>query len=417
VANIKLNKTAVIHYILIYLFIVFHGATIYAVNKGYWQLVIELICAFLWMKYHRIRKVSVLILLCVLFFLTLTVSFAARSGTGLTFFRAVADEIVIAYTVIFYDKKNFFNRFFKLLSIFACISLIFYVILIKYPSILFDLFTKGVGVSNFIHYGGIIFSFNVINGNVDLRNSGIFTEPGIYAVVLISAVYALLFLNVYHNIGTKLRYTYFLIFIITILSTLSTIAYLVLGIVIIGYIVSSDRVGQYIKEKRKLVILCLIFIIMLAVDYYTQGDVSILSTYVLSKADSNALLTKESSGNARLVTIETCLSTITKYPFGAGGNYITAALPDYAVAAQFLVYTAGMGLINAGILYLYFLIPAYKNRPSLIAFCTFILMYIMLSLAQSQVWYPSLLMFPIMWKSLNKIPRVKCKLSIVSTQR
>ena len=406
---LKLNKTTVIHYILIYLFIVFHGATIYVVNKGNLQFIIESLCVFLWIKYYRIRKDGIIILLFILFYLTLTVSFAAGSGTGLTFFRSVADEILITYTVIFYDRENFMKRFFNLLSVFACFSLIFYVNMITYPSILFDLFTKRVGLGNYIHYGGIIYSINVVNGNVDFRNSGIFTEPGIYAVILISAVYALLFLDGYHNIGIKLRYTYLLIFIVTLLTTLSTIAYMVLGIVIIGYIVNSDRFGQFIKEKRKLVSLCLIFISFLAVDFYTHEDDSILNTYVFSKADSNALLTKESSGNARLVTIETCLSTITKYPFGAGGNYITDALPNYAVAAQFLVYTAGMGLINAGILYLYFLIPAFKNRPSLIAFIVYILIYIMLSLAQSQVWYPSLLMFPVIWKMYNKIPRVVMK--------
>jgi hypothetical protein len=401
--NLKINKKAVIHYILIYLFIVFHGATIYVLNKGYMQLVIELVCVFMWIKNKRIRKKGVLILLSVLFLLTLTVSLAAGSGTGLTFFRHVADEIIITYTVIFYDKNFFLKRFFKILSIFAVASLIFFTILIINPNILFRILTKRAENITHIHYGVILYSISQISGRTGLRNCGIFMEPGIYAVLLISAVYALLFFNVYLNISTKQRYTYFIIFTLTILSTLSTIAYVVSGILVIGYIFKSERASQFIKEKRKLVFLCLIIVIMLLVNYYKQGDNSILSIFVLSKADSTALLTEESSGNARVVTIQTCLAIIKKYPFGAGGNFVRDSLPNYAVAAQFLVYTASMGLINAGILYLYFLVPAFKNRPSLIAFIIFLPMYIMLSLAQSEVWYPSLLMFPVMWQSYRRI--------------
>lgn len=400
--NLKINKRAVIHYILIYLFIVFHGATIYVLSKGYLQLAIELVCIFLWIKNSRIRKNSALILLCVLFVLTLTVSFVAESGTGLTFFRPIADEIIITYTVVLYDKRNFLKRFFKILFVFAVVSLFFYSISIINPHILFNVLVKKSGEGDYTYYGVILYSIHQVRGYMELRNCGIFTEPGIYAVLLLSAVYALLFLNNYININRKQRYLYFLIFSITILSTLSTIAYVVLGIIIIGYIFKNERSSQSIKEKRKLFFLGLIFITMLFINYYKQGDNSILSTYVLSKADSATLSTEESSGNARLVTIKTCLSIISKNPFGAGGNFVTSSLPDYAVAAQFLVYTAAMGVINSGILYLYFLIPVFKNRPSLVAFIIYILMYILLSLAQSQVWYPSLLMFPIMWKSFKQ---------------
>lgn len=408
--DLKINKKAVIHYSLIYLFIAFHGATIYALNKGYLQIGIELICVFLWVKNGRIRKNSVLILLCILFVLTLTVSFVAGSGTGLTFFRPVADEIMITYTVILYDKRNFLNRFFKILFIFAVVSLFFFVILIVNPHILLRLLTvrvEDVNNINFVHYGSILYSFSQTYGRTDLRNCGIFTEPGIYAIILNSAVYALLFFNNYLNINRKQRFLYFLILSITILSTLSTIAYVVLGIIVIGYLFKGERNNRFIKEKRRVVFLCLIFAVALLANFYSQGDDSILSTYVLSKANSTQLQTKESSGNARVVTIETCLSIIAKYPFGAGGNFVANSLPDYAVAAQFLFYTAAMGLVNAGLLYLYFLIPAFKNRQSLLAFIIFIVMYIMLSLAQSKVWYPSLLMFPIMWQSFNQNMKVR----------
>lgn len=404
-ANLTINKRAVIHYILIYLFIVFHGATIYALGKGYLQLIIELVCIFLCMKNGQVRRNSVLLLLCFLFVLTLTVSFVFESGTGLTFFRSVADEIIITYTVVFYDKRNFLKRFLKILSIFAIVSLFFFLILIINPNILLGLLTTRVEDINnvhFVHYGSILYSFSQIYGRTDLRNYGIFTEPGIYAIILNSAVYALLFFNNYLNINKKQRYLYFLIFSITILSTLSTIAYVVWGIIVIGYIFKREKDKRFIKEKRKLIFLCLIFAIGLLVNFYSQGDKSILNTFVLSKANNTQLQTKESSGNARLVTIETCLSIITKYPFGVGGNFVTSSLPDYAVAAQFLVYTASLGLVNAGILYLYFLIPAFKNKSSFLDFIIFIAMYIMLSLAQSKVWYPSLLMFPIMWKSFKQ---------------
>lgn len=401
-SNLRIPKKAIIHYILIYLFLVFHGATIYSLNNNYFELLIEIVCVLLWMKNSEIRKKSVLVLLYILLLLTLIVSYASGSGTGLTFFRAIADQILITYTVIFYDKKYFLKRFFKILSIFAVISLIFYGISLKNPSMLFSLLTERVGKKNDMYYGLILYSKRQVFGyNIDLRNSSIFTEPGIYAVILNSAVYAVLFFRDYSNISSKQRYVYFAIFSFAILSTLSTIAYVVWGIIVIGYIFETKSARQFIKEKRKLFFLCLIFVIFLFVNYYKQGDSSIWNTYVLSKANSNALLTQESSGNARVVTIQTCLSIIKKYPFGAGGNFVTYSLPDYGVAAAFLIYIASLGVINACILYLYFLIPAFKNTKSLLDLVIFIFMYIMLSLAQSQVWYPSLLMFPVMWQSFE----------------
>lgn len=397
------------HYILIYFFIIFHGATIYELGKNYLQPLIELVCILLCIRKKSIRKNSVMILLSILCFLTLLVSYTVGSGTGLTYFRAIADEIIITYVVVFYDKKNFFKRFLKTLSLLAIISLIFFSISLIDSNLLFNLFDKRPGERNFVFYGIIFYSMHTVLNYVEFRNCGIFTEPGIYAVLLISAIYALMFLGKYIDISSKQRYRYFFIFIITILTTLSTIAYIVMGVVIIGYMFRLKKTRQFVKDRRVLVLLCLIFLVTLYINYTIQGDKSIISTYVLNKVDTKTLLAEETSGNARLVTIVTSLSIIAKYPLGAGGNFVVASLPQYAVAAQFLTYIAAMGLVNSTILYLYFLRPSIIKRASITAFITYIIMYIMLSLAQSQVWYPSLLMFPVMWQTYQSDLKYKSK--------
>lgn len=78
-------------------------------------------------------------------------------------------------------------------------------------------------------------------GNELTRNNGIFNEPGLYQMVLNTALYFTMFFPEQLKCGAKKQERYMLILIIAIVTCQSTTGYLSLGAIIVGYLMTKQK--------------------------------------------------------------------------------------------------------------------------------------------------------------------------------
>lgn len=145
-------------------------------------------------------------------------------------------KLFITYVVIKL-VKDFLIVFINVMYIISIVSLFFFSLYYIYPSIL-DYTLNIIGEHEFYYYHKslIFYTFQIINGS-EMRNSGLFKEPGLFAGYINLAI---IFLYARKKQFTQKKFKQILlILIITLLSTFSTQGYLVLGLIIL-YVFFSD---------------------------------------------------------------------------------------------------------------------------------------------------------------------------------
>ncbi len=149
---------------------------------------------------------------------------------------------------------------------------------------------------------------------VGYRNYGIFREPGVYSVFLIAAV-------LFELSKKRLNKKRFIVQIITLITTFSTAGYIVMGIIIIGGIILTNR-------NIKLKIILIIALLAVVIYVYHSG---------ILLGQLRKLTTENDSLEARLgsfiVNIKMSIGNIWKFFFGNGFSYVEN---NYSVVAQSL---------------------------------------------------------------------------------
>lgn len=162
--------------------------------------------------------------------------------------------IKIAVVIKFDDFIHYFVRFIYFISLFAIV--VFFISLLV-PSVI-DLFPT---ISN---YGGVNYATlvvaNVMKIDGAFRSCSIFREPGVYCIyLLICIIYELFYLP-------RFRLKHLIVFIFALITTFSTTGYLLLALLIVGYIFQNKN----LKVKMWLMILILVFVSFILPSLYDQ---------------------------------------------------------------------------------------------------------------------------------------------------
>lgn len=397
-----IRKTAiktVAHYILIYLLLISSGAWIYSLNSINIRYLILIVCGIYLIK--RIRKKSYfyvaayLVGIMVFMLLEMGVFLQPYYSTKMLM---LLEQFLIAFVAFDYDKENFTNRFVKLCAAFALISLLFYVVQLIKPSILSSYLTANVGwgegtVWEMTFYGKLfyVYRYNPLTV-IEMRNNGIYSEPGLYQMVLNSALFLLLFFPDLVYVKSKTKKMLIILFVVTCLTTASTTGYIGLLIIFLGFFALPNT---YREKKFKHYVTSIIFLVMmlLIVNYYLTGDDSILSSFMFSKL-SDLLTTQSGTGAARTNTISLMFSLLASNPIiGVGYGRVAdavATLTDTG-GAIFMEMVAGCGIPFT----IYMLYPHFKNalrgRYGILTGMVWIGLYLNTTLAQSREIYPALI--------------------------
>ena len=391
--KISLSKKNLIQWLLIILLYESHDSALFIMFQ--WPLIIISLLVSIYCFIHYVCTRSKKVFFFVLFVLAdiLFVRFLNNGGIGVELFLRWSSMFLIAWIAYSIIPEQFIDKFVKFTTVMAGISIIFFALTMLDVNMVRSLsvlsYTPWEGAVN---YGGILYT--VTQGYE--RNSGVFNEPGLYQILLNTALFLSLFYK--NQIYIKEKYKSWIVFIliVTLITTQSTTAYLGMISVIIGYILTNTKD----KLRRRLVGLLLCATIFLAADYIINGNDSLFNKVVVEKiSDINHDTSTDyivSSGQARLLTIQMSLRSAIREPFGIGidrYNLELRASTKYAEAAVGAVLFSSlvtMGLFAVLFIVGFFIYGAWKNRISNISFIIILILFFNTLSAQSDLFYPGI---------------------------
>lgn len=390
---------AVPQYLLIYCVAATSGSLLFVQNQEIFEygIIGTFLCLFIYRKKNRLQASYGCFFLA---FLLASVIFVrlVSGGIGLNAWLLYACQILSVYCAVLFDSEKFLDRFVKLVSIMALISVIAWIMQLAVSDVLDIVLQSRVSVYNKSYtyttiYKGILF----YTYSTDIRNCGIYTEPGRYQAILQGALFSVLFCQKYLKLDTRMSVRIIVLLIITIFTTQATTGYIMLFAMLIFYLINR-RNEMDKKLKHSIIILLFAGSVFLAFNYGKYGSESLLGDILVEKVQNTDVSDMSSSGGARLRMIEICLRQIISTPWGAG----TIITEGNIVAAGILRFIASLGVVP-GIVSLWWIIrPIKKAFSGYSEVLAFAFIYIYLGFAQSYAFYPGLLATPITLNVMSK---------------
>lgn len=399
--NITLQTRNLMMYVMLYFFLQYHEGTLYSnYNSIFRPLVIGGFILFSVCNFKKFNDAKLGLFCCFSAAYIFLISFVNSGETGMSTILELMGTVLIAYSLLIVYKQKIINAYIKIITFFSVISLLFFCVAQIQPDFLLSILHKSLGSKGDIFYGGLFYSIRYV-WYYDFRNCGMFTEPGLYCVVLLTAIYLLLFQKRY-LFFTKKQYKYlFAILTVTVITTMSTAGIICLGLILLCYILSKqqDKSNGEKNIKKYILFASILLIIAIIADYSLNGMYSFIYNNLLNKISSEQLVIAGNTGNARLTTIEICFDSILRYPFGRGKTYIVGLLPEYAVGAKALVFVASYGIVYALFFYWFIFGKFIKaEKANFYTVISFVILYIVMSMAQSMIIYPCFMLVLLMYR-------------------
>lgn len=389
--KITIQIRNLVMYVMLYLFLQYHGGTLFSnYNNFFKPIVLGLFFLLALNNYKKFKDVNLFLFSLFDAIYIFLISYFNSGETGMSTIAEVIIPIFLAYTLLVVYRQKIFSAYVKIVYIFAGISLLFFLLAQFHPEILLSILKRSVGIKGESFYGGLFYSVRHI-WYYDFRNSGMFTEPGLYCVVLLTAIYLLLFQKQFLCFSKNQILLSFIIITSAIITTMSTAGIITLCIILLCYVISrqENKKNRDSSIKKYILAVSLLILTLIIIDYNLNGDSSFIYNNLLKKISSDELVIAGNTGNARLTTIDICIDSIFSYPFGRGKTYIVGLLPDYAVGANALIFIASYGVIFSVYFY-WFIFEKFiiDERKKFYTIFSFLILYIVISLAQSMVIYP-----------------------------
>lgn len=390
---INTNRHQFLHLILIYCAIMMQGSIIFKTYQDFFYIgSLILFCArYLPKGYLPDRQYFVRI---GLLFCSLLITFALTGGS-LSFpsIMNIICRFLFVYVVVDFDRNEFCTRYIKVVSFLAVVSLLFFAIQLVSPNIIKSIFPKYI-IESQVFYGAFLYA---MGPSSLIRNCGIFMEPGIYQIVIISAIYIILFMNNEIHITTRKKTVYLIVLICTLVTGQSTTGYVSLVLVAGVYMFSKVDTDASIYKKAIIPAVC----IFLVWDFYRGKDGLIYTTLIKKLFDSagNLDLTV-STGASRYYSALADIKVFLEYPLGAGFDIygriwrssLMVSLGDVASTAGLTRSFATLGIISSLLILSTYLWLMKKNGFNIYMKVAYILMFANISMAQPSVYFPALMM-------------------------
>lgn len=413
---IKIKKSAVLQYFLIYLMLIIPGSCLFNKvllgNVKYYILIA--LYGFLFIINKKYRK-PYAVVFCSVLFLIVGFQRLISGGVGINAWLQFAVCILSVQFAIACDTENFLNRWIKMVIFFSVISIIFWSVFCIVPNIVNiwparTFYTQSIGSKGWETVwhgkGVLLYSYLEIHST---RNCGIYTEPGVYQIVLNSALFILLFWRQKLHLKDFRQYKKYVLIIVTALITCtSTTGYIGMLLNLIFFFLIKSSRDITVKRIKKYVFWAVgIAIIVILMEYSINGTESILYKQIIIKlfgtSDVGKISLSEGSGQYRMGTILYSLDTVFKHPFGVGYDKFASMKSIYGdglVAASLASFAAIYGIIPWIIVIFIIFYPVFKYEKRGKAIL-FILLFVNTTLAQTDLLYPSLMMIPIFLSNMK----------------
>lgn len=401
----RIHYKTIFQYILIFLLISWNasGLAVGVIGKVTFDYIVMFVSLGVILLNKRCQK-NILVFFAIAIMLDILIVRYTAGGIGLDYFNHAMSGILITYCTYYYNEDFFIHRYVRCITFFSVLSLLCWIISLVVPEIITQItFLSYIPYYNrfyisatqynslpVTYHGALFYVFRT--GNELTRNNGIFTEPGLYQMVLNTALYFVLFYPEKIFVSDRKKRRILGVLILTIVTAQSTTGYLSLMVLIITYLISNNVEKSNKVPLRKIIVVAVLFLI---VDQAVNGMNSLLGNVISSKITfDGGRIAFVSTGAARVDTFAIVLSSLLKHPLGAGSdlfnNMILSANKTSSDGAALMAAAAQLGIQIWVILAAFFAYPAYKNRKSIYSYIAVVFMFINTTLGQSDIFYPAL---------------------------
>lgn len=397
----KIKITDILHYFIIYLFLLIPSSNLYThFFNSYIKILLTIILFTPIILKKKYRSPYILLFIFIIFLSTVFTKLL-NNGAGLNSLVESFNCILIINIAYNFNREKFVVRFCKLSVILAVISLFCFSIShidgffdkLPLPKYLSFITGSGSYQKYFYSKGLFIYSFNEYHLD---RNCGLFTEPGKYQIHLNTIVLILLF---YKNLDIKksIKIFWLIIITLTIITSLSTTGYIGLFANIVFYLLFF-KVEKNKNIKGLVIFGSLSLLFLLLFDYVFRMENSFINIAILSKLFENGNLNLSvNTGYYRMGTIINCLKITFNNPFGVGYANLDKMIYSNTgfAGASIIKYMAIYGIFSWIIVMVIIFYPIFINKKiSLSIKVLFTLLFLNTTLAQTHLFYPSLIMIP-----------------------
>lgn len=201
------SKSGVLHYIFIYIMLLCNQSVAQqqlSVFVSYGVLCLTLVL-FIWLGSIEKRTC---IFLAFLLGMTILLYFITKGGIGPSHWINWATMILITLVVVYWDRECVIERYLRVVYILSLISIIFFIWQIGDIDSLRKIFLihgelaqsyevysyfESAITTSLAHYPFDGMFIYVVNGMNEIRNVGLYTEPGVFQMVINTAIFFLLF--------------------------------------------------------------------------------------------------------------------------------------------------------------------------------------------------------------------------------
>ncbi len=319
----------------------------------------------------------------------------AVGGVGASVFFRFAMTIFLIGIAILVDKRMFFTRMLRVVCFLAAVGSVMYFVRVAWPGVyaalpLYEYSSQGEWYNIFSGFHESyrtkgIFLFCMRQGEV--RNIGIFTEPGVFQGVLTAMLFVLLFMGERLSIGKREWVTSLVILLLGVVTCGSTTGLLTLIVVVLLYLpaIRNEGVVRLGGLKKYVVLLVAFSIGFLVIDYSIRGADSILNSSFLYK-----LFEDTTNGEVRGDSVATSLQLLEYAPFGVGFDNVAEAKDALSVGAGLFVTTAALGIQFAVWYLCWLLIPIFRSKLGVCGVCAYLFIYFNFAFSQSLILTPVL---------------------------
>lgn len=402
---LKVDAKKIIGYLLIYFMLIWNQSNLGKIYLKKFAPLVLVICAIaLIIKSKKLSKWCGLCAFVLVISMILLRIFVG--GICVDVVISFLSSVYLVGITVAYNKNEIYIRVINVIVFLAGASLILWIITLLFPTIYemlipryetlmqYKIYSDAITFEEFNYGARGLFLYTM--REVDKwRNTGIFTEPGIFQMVLNTGIFICLFME--DKLQCKNVKKKVLLLVTTLCTTQSTTGFIGLILIILFYMVSRSK-EKRIFNKQTILIFLLVGGIILLADYQMRGSQSILQITLIDKLFSKGSISliDNASSMARVGTIILTIGSILHHPFGIGYTNLNSLLRTDKtgfVAAEILTFGAVWGIIPL-IFVLWWIFAPVIKKISKSATILFILLYINTLLAQSNMFYPILILIP-----------------------
>lgn len=385
----KFSRKTCIHYVLLTLLIVLQNSLIFKVYDDLIIGICAISCVYVLLKTHpkiRIYGLVWIVSLCVILLISMISSSFSLSVTAVV---GVIIRIVFSYSVYIYSPKDFPTRLVKVIFVFAIFSLCGYVISLVDSSVLMHgkKYELGYWVTLYQNY------FYVYATN-DPRNVGVFTEPGLYQIVLNAAIFILLFKEekVFFQKETNKRICLATLSI-TLFTTLSTTGLIGFSGMFMCYLFFK-RDNKQGENNKKIILFILIVILFIA--WFNFGDFLYGAIFTKLFNSTGTFDMRVGTGKSRIVSMGADLTIANMYPLGAGFNKYSAlwrsmlseTIPDTSSCVGLTKHLAVFGYPFILLILGYYIHNLLKNNKHFVQKIALLIIFLTTVFSQPELYFP-----------------------------